>query len=77
MTILPQSPPKGVNFIDLVTFSAETDDVLHTYLETAPRNALHPSETMQNQIVGNAIQDSIIKKIHAGKLFFLLCWLMK
>lgn len=34
----PESTNRG-NFIDLVKFRAETNDVLHTYLETAPRNA--------------------------------------
>ena len=40
-----------------------------TYLETAPRNALCISKTIQNgiSIIGGAIQDSIIEEIHTAK----------
>ena len=37
---------KTGNFIQLVQFRAETDDVQRTYLETAPRNALYTSKTI-------------------------------
>ena len=33
------------NFVQLVQFRAENDDVLRTYLETAPGNALYTSKT--------------------------------
>ena len=36
------------NFVQLVQSRAENDDVLGTYLETAPRNALYTSKTIQD-----------------------------
>lgn len=46
------------NSVQLVQFRAENDDVLRTYLETAPRNALYTSKIIQNEmisILGRAI----------------------
>ena len=37
------------NFVQLVQFRVENDDVVCTYLETAPRNALYTSKTIQNE----------------------------
>ena len=56
-------------------FRAENDDVLRTYLETAPRNALYTSKIIQNEmisVIGSAIQDNIIEEIHAAKFFTIL-----
>ena len=56
------------NFVQLVQFHAENDDVLRTYLETAPRNALYTSKAIQNEmisVIGSAIQDNIIEEIYA------------
>ena len=39
------------NFIELVRFRAENDDVLRAYLETSPRNALYTSKTIQNEMI--------------------------
>ena len=53
------------NFIELVRFRAENDDVLHTYLETSPRNALYTSKTIQNEmidVIGSAIEDQKFTK---------------
>ena len=61
------------NFIQLVQFRAENDDVLRTYLETAPRNALYTSKTIQNEMIsvlGSAIQDKLIQEVKAAKFFF-------
>ena len=68
----PESTNRG-NFIDLVVqFRVETDYVLRTFLEMAPRNALYTSKTIQNEmisVVGSAIQDKIIEEIQAAKFF--------
>ena len=63
------------NFVQLVQFRAENDDILRTYLETAPRNALYTSKTIQNEmisIIGSAIQDAVIEEIHAAMFFTIL-----
>ena len=65
------------NFVQLVQFCAENDDVLRAYLETAPRNALYNimSKPIQNEmisIIGSAIQDNIIEEIHTAKFFTIL-----
>lgn len=39
------------NFVELVQFRAETDEVLRKHLETAPRNALYTSKTIQNEMI--------------------------
>lgn len=56
------------NFIELVRFRAENDDVLRTYLETLPRNALYTSKTIQNEM----IEDQIIDEIQAAKILYNL-----
>ena len=60
------------NFIELVRFRAENDDVLHTYLETAPRNALYTSKNEMIDAIGSAIEDQIIHKIQTAKFFTIL-----
>ena len=63
------------NFIELVKFRAENDDVLHKYLETSPRNALYTSKTMQNEmisVIADAIQGKIIDEIQAVEFFTIL-----
>ena len=73
------------NFIELVKFRAENDDVLWTYLETSPRNAICTSKMIQNKmisVIGNAIEDIIINEIRTShKVFHLTSrrnhWLLK
>ena len=63
------------NFIEFVRFRAENDDLLHTYLETSPMNALYTSQIIQNEmidVIGNAIEDQIIDEIQAAKFFTIL-----
>ncbi len=63
------------NFIQLVQFRAENDDVLRTYLETAPRNALYTSKTIQNKmisVIASAILDNLIQEIKDAKYFSIL-----
>ncbi len=63
------------NFIELVRFRAENDEVLRTYLATSPMNALYTSKTIQNEmidIIGSAIKDKILDKIRQAKFFTIL-----
>lgn len=63
------------NFIELVKFRAENDEVLNTYLKTAPKNALYTSKTIQNEmieVIGTAIENQIIQEIKAAKFFTIL-----
>ena len=63
------------NFIELVRFRAENDEVLRTYLGTSPRNALYTSKTIQNEmidVIGSAIEDQIIHEIQTAKFFTIL-----
>ena len=46
--------------------------MLHACLEIAPRNALYTSKTIQNELIGSAIQDNIIEEIHTAKFFTIL-----
>ena len=57
---------EGTNFIELVKFRAETDAILKTHLENAPRNALYISKTIQNELIdtiGNKILSQICEVI--------------
>ena len=50
------------NFIELVWFRAETDEVLSHHLQHSPRNAHYTSKTIQNElieVVGNHIRKDI------------------
>ena len=52
------------NFVQLIQCRPENDNVLCTDLETAPKNALCMSKTIQNEmisVIGNSIQDNIIE----------------
>ena len=63
------------NFIELVEFRAETDEVLQMHLKTAPRNALYTSKTIQNEmisVISKTIENIIIMEIKDAKYFTLL-----
>ena len=63
------------NFIELVRFRAETDDVLRRHLEHAPINALYTSQTIQNElisIIGNRICNDILCEVKRAKFFSVL-----
>ena len=52
----------------MVKFRGENDEILHTDLENAPKNALYTSKTIQNEmvdVIGAQIRNSILK----GKIF--------
>ena len=63
------------NFIELVRFRAETDAVLHTHLQSAPRNALYTSKTIQNQlidIIGQCIRSDIVNEVKEAKFYSVI-----
>ena len=68
-----ESDNKG-NFIELVQFRSETDEVLRMYLQAAPRNALYTSKTIQNMIsvIDMAIQKNFFQEVQTAKCFSLL-----
>lgn len=63
------------NFIELVRFRAETDQMLSNHLSNAPKNAQYTSKTIQNQlidIVGGHIRSEIIEEIQKAKFYSLI-----
>ena len=63
------------NFIELVRFRAETDEVLSQHLQKSSHNARYTSKTIQNElieIVGNHIFNNIIEEVKASKFFTLI-----
>ena len=63
------------NFIELVCFRAETDAILRKHLESAPRNALYTSKTIQNQlidIVGQCIRSDIMDEVKKAKFYSVI-----
>ena len=60
------------NFIELVRFRAQTDDVLRQHLQNVPRNALYTSKTIQNElidIIGKQIRFGILSKVKQAQFF--------
>jgi len=63
------------NFIELVRFRAETDQVLREHLHNAPKNAQYTSKTIQNElidIIGKAICDEIIEEVREAKFYTVI-----
>ena len=63
------------NFIELVCFRAETDEVPSQYLQKSPRNARYTSKTSQNElieVVSNYICNSIIQEVKISKFVTLI-----
>ena len=52
------------NFIELVRFGAETDQVLADHLSNAPRNAKYTSKTIQNSLI-DVVRNHILSDILA------------
>ena len=60
------------NFIELIRFRAETDDILRRHLNNAPRNARYTSKAVQNElisIIGNCIRIDILSEVKQAKFF--------
>ena len=63
------------NFLELVRFRAETDEVLLRHLQSAPRNSLYTSKTIQNElieVIGSHIRNSTLKKVKQAKFFSVI-----
>lgn len=63
------------NFIELVRFRAETDQVLLKHLENAPKNAKYTSKTIQNElidVIGKAICNEIIEEVLEARFYTVI-----
>ena len=63
------------NFIELVRFRAESDEVLRHHLRSAPRNAMYTSKTIQNElihIIGSRIRSDILKEIEQATFYTVI-----
>lgn len=63
------------NFIELVRFRAESDEVLRHHLQSAPRNAIYTSKTIQNElvhIIGSRIRGDILREIEQEKYYTVI-----
>ena len=63
------------NFVELVKFRAETDDILHTHLENAPKNAQYTSKTIRNEmidVISTQIRNSILTEVRKTKYFSVI-----
>ena len=65
-------PDNHGNFIELVCFRAESDEILRHHLQSAPRNAMYTSKTIQNElinIIGSRIHSDIyFERDQAGQV---------
>jgi hypothetical protein len=63
------------NFLELVHFRAETDDVLCKHLKYGTKNAKYTSKTIQNEfigIVGGAIRDEILSEVLSAQFYSII-----
>ena len=63
------------NFIELVRYQAESDEVLRHHLQSAPRNAIYTSKTIQNElvhIIGSRIRSDILREIEQAKFYTVI-----
>ena len=64
------------NFVALLHFAVESGDrVLAEHLQSAGRNALYTSKTIQNELIevcGGIIRNTILKEVRAANLFSIL-----
>ena len=63
------------NFIELVRFRAETDNVLSTHLQNSPVNARYTSKTIQNElieVIGKHVRNDIIDEVKTSKYYTLI-----
>ena len=69
-----EGPNEG-NFIQLVRFRAETDEVLANHLSKCPGNACYTSKTIQNellQVVGDMICSDILKEVKHARFYSII-----
>ena len=63
------------NFLEVLQFRAETDQVLRDHLQHAPRNAQYTSKTIQNQlisVIGDHIRSEIVSEIKKAKFYSIM-----
>ncbi len=63
------------NFVQLVRFRAETDEVLADHLSMCPRNARYTSKTIQNELLtvaGNKIRTDILEEVKSAKFYSII-----
>ena len=63
------------NFIQLVWFRAETDEVLADHLSNCPRNAHYTSKTIRNeliQVAGGKIRSEILEEVKQAKFYSII-----
>ena len=63
------------NFVQLVKFRAETDEILADHLSKCPRNARYTSKTIQNeliQVAGGKIRTDILKEVKHAKFYSII-----
>ena len=63
------------NFIELVRFRAETDDILCKHLKNAPKNAQYTSKTIQNEmidVIGTQIRNNILSEVRKAKYYSVI-----
>ena len=63
------------NFIELVRFRAESDEVLRHHLQSTPGNSIYTSKTIQNElvhIIGSRIRSDILKEIEQAKFYTVI-----
>ena len=69
-----EGPNEG-NFIQLVRFRAETDEVLANHLSKCPGNACYTSKTIQNellQFVVDMIRSDILKEVKHARFYSII-----
>ena len=63
------------NFIELVRFRAQTDDILCRHLQNAQKNAVYTSKTIQNELIeaaGKHIRDKLFMKVKQATFFSII-----
>ena len=63
------------NFIELVRFRAETDQILADHLASAPRNAVYTSKTIQNNlidVISTRILTEIVAEVKKAKYYTII-----
>jgi hypothetical protein len=63
------------NFIALINYRAETDQILATHLQNSPPNARYLSPTVQNELIdicGRQLQQDIISECNSANCFSVI-----
>lgn len=63
------------NFIELVNFRPQTDDVLRAHLESSSKNARYTSKTIQNElinVIASNIRQNIVDEVRRAKYYSII-----